>query len=217
MSAEYSAITSVRSPIARRGETRLAQHRERCVGIIFSNPAMTNKPMRVLGYIEWDSAVLPLSAPGRQRIFVACSSWGLAFACRVKLCNRFASSTPINNVGRRSAGHRYGYEGFVCSTRAILSRSQRKLSCIQTLHRAKPHWRGSIVTLRQLSAAWWKSQEMWEPPLLLAVCWSVRFSQHGLASAVSYYAKFFATGGTDILRWNPTGLPIVMTIDEFMG
>ena len=36
-------------------------------------------------------------------------------------------------------------------------------------------------------------------------------------SAVSYYAKFFATGGTDILRWNPTGLPIVMTIDEIMG
>ena len=40
-----------------------------------------------------------------------------------------------------------------------------------------------------------------------------------IASAANclYAAKFFATGGSDILRWNPTALPLQMTIDEIMG
>ena len=39
---------------------------------------------------------------------------------------------------------------------------------------------------------------------------------HSLASVI-YSARFYATGGTALLRWNPTALPLLITAEEFMG
>ena len=43
--------------------------------------------------------VLPRSARGPQRIFVACNSWGSAFACPVNWCKRLSSATAIQRYG----------------------------------------------------------------------------------------------------------------------
>ena len=36
-------------------------------------------------------------------------------------------------------------------------------------------------------------------------------------AAVIFSARFYATGGTALLRWNPTGIPLLMTAEEIMG
>lgn len=36
-------------------------------------------------------------------------------------------------------------------------------------------------------------------------------------ASVIYSARFYATGGTALLRWNPTALPLLITAEEFMG
>ena len=171
-------------------------------GIIYSSPAMANKPMRVLGYIEWNSP--GLAAVGTWTITnlrcVQLMGLGVRLPGQVVQVDYRQRQQYSDMVGRWAGEPVSVYGGFVCYDACNPVRVTAQVilwpdiasgqTAVARLYREP---------LRHLSAAWCKSQEMWALPLLLTVCWSVGFSQHGLAfRAVSYYAKFYATGGTAI-------------------
>ena len=220
MSTEYSAmyVCPLADSAAGRNSTLLNTASDG-FGIIYSSPAMAFKPMRVLGYIEWNSPGLATVGTWTITNFRCVQLMGLGVRLPGQVVQSIIvsdSNTAIWSGGGPVAG--IGYGGFVCydACNAVRVTAQVILwpdiasgqTAVARLYRDTATTFGGMVQIAGNVGA---------TIIAGGLVVGVDFPNMVSPSAVSYYAKFFATGGTDILRWNPTGLPIVMTIDEIMG
>ena len=188
-------------------------------GFIFTPTALTSKAMRVLGYIEWGIGGLASIGVWTTTNIRCVQLMGLGVRLPGQLVQSIIvsdSNTAIWSGGGPVAG--IGYGGFVCydACNAVRVTAQVILwpdiasgqTAVARLYRDTATTFGGMVQIAGNVGA---------TIIAGGLVVGVDFPNMVSPSAVSYYAKFFATGGTDILRWNPTGLPIVMTIDEIMG
>ena len=188
-------------------------------GFLFSTPAMSNKAMRVLGYIEW--GIGGLAAVGNWTITnlrcVQLMGLGVrlpgqlvqAAAISDSTLQTWAGGGPVNGI----------YLSFACadpcnavkisaqanvypdaaSSQLALARIFRDTTPLPTAGMAV--WQGdanlNLVQNGFLTA--------WDFPNLAAT------------AAVIYSARFYSSGGSALLKWNPIGVPLMLNIEEFMG
>ena len=189
-------------------------------GFLFSTGAISNKPMRVLGYIEWGVGGLAAIGTWTTTNIRCVQLMGLG----VRLPGQLCAASQVTDTGQQSWTGGAPVSGISLSGFTCWDPCNPVKVTAQSI--TYPDAASSQVALARLfrdaaalalgGMAEWQSDVGhnsvqngflvgWDFPNLLST------------ASVIYSARFYATGGTALLRWNPTALPLLITAEEFMG
>ena len=189
-------------------------------GFIFSSVAVTNKAMRVLGYIEWGIGGLAslgvwtttnircvqlmglgVKLPGHlvQACYQVDSTqqlWSGGGPINGMLLGSFLTSDPCNPVKITCQANVYPDPATGQLALARLFRDSTALAI-----GGMATWQndaGSNIVANGFLTAW-------------------DFPNLTVAGSVVYSARFYASGGSAVLKWNAISVPLMITAEEFMG
>ena len=186
------------------------------VGVMYSNPAVTAKAWRVLGYLEWAQGGLVVPGTWNTGAFRCAQLMSLGTRLPGSLVQSIMmqDSTSDTTIGT-AVTTAYSFAGFLCNdpcnavritAQGIMWPDSVGQVGIARIFRDATAIGGMI----EVNAA---GVNVVFPGMMLAT----DFPNLVAPSPVTYSVRFWATGGTETLRWNPTALPLLLTIDEFMG
>lgn len=184
---------------------------------LYSNPAVVLKPYRVLGYIEWNTAGLAVSATWTITNLRCVQLMGLG----VRLPGQIIQAIQVTDLNTyvntgTAAVAAITYAGFTCfdSCNPIRVTAQGIMWPAPTVAAVARIYRGNSSTPIGGEMEVYSDTSN---TIASGEMKGVDFPNISSAAPVNILVMFFSTAAGVTLRWNPTGLPLVMLIEELMG